>query len=173
MAIQMVILWISSFDRYLKYHVQPFYGFALEFHIPYYTLRTSELPDPRGLRRHGQLLLPGAPNVKTREFLYEAQISLLITGVDEWFWSAYCCLDTYFEGKDSVTSYHNNNSDALVGGTLRPNWYPVWNVRQYFLFVFSRRFKQATKEWAAIVRALDSRLYVFVSKFNSEKQFIA
>ena len=96
--------------------------------------------------------------------MYESQISLLITGIDEWFWSAYLCLDTFFEGRENVSFYHSHHYDALIGGALRPNKFPIWNPREYFLFTFSRRFTQVTKEWASIVRKLEGRLSIHVCK---------
>ena len=101
-----------------------------------------------------------------KEYLYESQISLLISGIDEWFWSAYLCLDTFFEGKENLTSYCSYDSDALIDGAMRPNRFPIWNPRQNFLFKFSRRFRQATKEWTAIVRNLESRLHTQVCMYQ-------
>ena len=147
-----------------KHILQPFYGFALEFHLPYYALRSARLPlvDARNLRRHGIFVSSEDSNTTIKEYLYESQISLLITGIDEWFWSAYLCLDTFFEGKENLSSYYSYDNDALIGGAVRPNRFPVWNPRQYFLFIFSRRFRQVTKEWAFIVRSLESRLHIHV-----------
>ena len=138
----------------------------MEFHLPYYALRTARapLPDSRGLRRHGRFILADSSHHTAKEYLYESQISLLIIGIDEWFWTAYLCLDTFFEGKENISSHYSNDNDALIGGAVRPNKFPVWNPRQYFLFILSRRFKQVTKEWAAIVRNLEGRLHLHVSK---------
>ena len=96
------------------------------------------------------------------EYLYEAQISVLVTGVDEWFWTTYCLVETYFGSEETIDFYHERNLDAPTGG-LKPTHYPVWNPREYFLLVLSRRFKQITKEWSNVVSTLDGRLQYHVS----------
>ena len=145
------------FWRILNQLLQPF-GFAMEFHLPYYALRQSDLPtpDPRGLRRHGKFLTKrvtdGVP-----EYLYEAQISVLVTGIDEWFWTAYCCAETYFGSEETMQFYHHRKVDAPTGG-FKPKLYPIWNPREYFLLVLCRRFRQVRTEWANVVNALEGRL---------------
>jgi hypothetical protein len=40
--------------------------------------------------------------------IYEAQLSVMITGVDDWVWTSYCFIDRYFRAKDTnetVESY--------------------------------------------------------------------
>ena len=130
----------------------------MEFHLPYYALRQSSLPrnDSRGLRRCGRFMITRA-NSETPEYLYEAQISLLVSGVDEWFWTSYCCADTYFGSEKTIQYYHDRDLDASSGGE-RPTHYPVWNPREYFLYVLSRRFRQVTQEWRVVVTAVEDRL---------------
>ena len=135
----------------------------MEFHFPYYTLREHIIPinDPRKLRRCGIFIRhPLAPH--RTNYLYEAQISVLITGIDEWFWTAYCCTDTYYGSQKSIQGYHAESLDPLTGGE-RPTYFPVWNPREYFLYILARRFRQATKEWSVVIRALEDRLQSHVS----------
>lgn len=135
----------------------------MEFHLPYYALRQYNIPrkDPRGLRHCGRFVT-GQSRSSVNEYLYEAQISMLVSGIDEWFWTAYCCTDTYFGSEETLQSYHESGNDAAVGGAERPGWFPVWNPRGYFLLVLSRRFRQITKEWSVVIRTLEDRLQVHV-----------
>lgn len=130
----------------------------MEFHFPYYALRegTSPLKDSRAIRRSNEFSVK-ALSPRGKEYLCEAQISVLVTGIDEWFWTAYCCVDTYFGSEGKVQYYHDEHLDAPSGGE-RFARYPIWNPRGYFLDILSRRFRQATKEWTIVVRALEDRL---------------
>ncbi|OCL12573.1 hypothetical protein AOQ84DRAFT_372958 [Glonium stellatum] len=122
-------------------------SFSLEFHIPYFALRLgSAIPDQRtlqgrGLRTHR--LLPLRRLGELESYYYEAQISFLMTGLDEWLWTTYCCVDTFFGSETDREAYLNplNPTDAATGGWLQQQ-YPVWNPREYFLAVLSRRMLQ-------------------------------
>ena len=142
----------------------------MEFHFPYYALResTSSLIDSRGLRRSNEFS-GKAPNSRVREYLCEAQISVLVTGIDEWFWTAYCCVDTYFGSEEKVQYYYDEGLDAPSGGE-RFNRYPLWNPRGYFLYILSRRFRQATKEWTIVVRVLQDRLKFQVKPISHQDE---
>ena len=146
-----------------------FMGFAMEFHLPYYALRDcgkSPQEDDRGIRRRGSFVtLDKCKTLSQTEYFYETQISVMVTGFDEWYWTAYCCIDTYYDTEDTTGFHYRNGFDALVGGTKRPGYYPVWNPREYFLLILSRRFRQATKEWNVVVTALEKRLKSQVCKF--------
>ncbi|KAL9040715.1 MAG: hypothetical protein Q9214_004374 [Letrouitia sp. 1 TL-2023] len=130
----------------------------MEFHLPYYALRQSQHQqiDPRGLRRSGRFI-PKRSTQGLQDWFYEAQISILVTGIDEWFWTAYCFVDTYFGSEETVENYYDRGLDALTGGQKSLH-YPVWNPRGYFLQLLSFRLEQATKEWSNVVDALDDRL---------------
>lgn len=52
--------------------------------------------------------------------------------------------------------------DPASGGSLWLNE-PVWNPRQYFLAILSRRMKQAMWEWTALVNCFIDRLDYYVS----------
>ena len=88
---------------------------------------------------------------------------MLVTGFDEWFWTAYCCAETYFGSEESIQYYTDNQLDALTGGE-KSMLYPVWNPREYFLSILSRRLKQVTKEWSNVVETLQDRLRLHVSE---------
>ena len=117
--------------------------------------------DPRCLRRCGKFI-PSHLTPSSPECLYEAQISVVIVGIDEWVWTTYCCTETYFGSEETVDFYHMRGLDAPLGGA-RPTHYPVWNPREYFLLVLASRMNQITKEWSNLVTALEERMQYHVS----------
>jgi hypothetical protein len=145
--------------------------FAMEFHIPYLALRT-------GRKHEDKRFLPQDPMTELRAwtempepieghseplFYYEAQTSCLLIGVDEWYWTAYCCTDTFFGSERTPISYADLGLDGPTGGSLLSSQ-PAWNPRDYFLRVLSARMSQATKEWVVVVAILQSRLESYVGR---------
>ena len=82
---------------------------------------------------------------------------MAVVGIDEWVWTAYVCTETYFGSEETIQHYHENDLDAPSGG-VRHRYFPVWNPREYFLFILSLRIKQVTQEWGNIIDALENRL---------------
>lgn len=87
----------------------------------------------------------------------------MVTGIDEWVWTAYCCTDTHFGSEETVQYYHENGLNAPTGGETS-TVYPIWNPREYFLLVPSCRMKQTIKEWSSVVIALESGLKYYVRR---------
>jgi len=142
-------------------------GFVMEFHLPYVALRRgARVSDARGLRNSRDMLRTPGDSAEDG-VLYEAQISLLLVGVDEWYWTAYCCVETYFNSERSTEWYHENHRDAPSGGG-KMDFHPVWNPREYFLLVLSRRMNQITMEWQHIVTSLDKTLDLYVRHYLSQ-----
>jgi hypothetical protein len=138
----------------------------MEFHLPYLALRTGDVVTDKRKKRRSQPMLRTIEALEagiTEDdiFYYEAQTSFLITGVDEWQWTAYCCVDTFFDGEFEPESYYRNQFDGPIGGS-RQEFQPVWNPREYFLIVFSRRLSQVSKEWKNITDVLNDRLNTYV-----------
>ncbi|KAL8723308.1 MAG: hypothetical protein Q9225_000360 [Loekoesia sp. 1 TL-2023] len=148
-------------------------GFTLEFHLPYYALRQHDvkIQDQRRLRRCGRFVSSRLP-LNSPEYLYEAQISVVIVGLDEWVWTAYCCTETYFGSEETIEFYHERGLDAPLGGA-RPTHYPIWNPREYFLLVFTSRMNQITKEWSNLVIALEERFQYQEESIFSEDTSVA
>ncbi|KAK0113336.1 hypothetical protein ONS96_014201 [Cadophora gregata f. sp. sojae] len=94
-----------------------FCGFSLEFHLPYYARRRM-LPtrhtDPRlrsgkSLRRSEeviQLSLDSQNTTAERDCIHEAQVSIMVIGLDDWFWTAYCFSDVYFKSEEHTEQNH-------------------------------------------------------------------
>lgn len=142
----------------------------MEFHIPYLALRRGEdtpkdtrksPQDPKGELRASTEMPEPIDGHSTPLCYYEAQVSCLIIGVDEWYWTAYCCTDSFFGSEKPPSSYVADKLDGPTGGSVL-SAEPAWNPRDYFLRVFSARISQATKEWAVVVATLQSRLESYV-----------
>lgn len=120
--------------------------------------------DPRRLRTSYEMLETLEMETrKTRNdsFYFESQISFLLTGVDEWQWTAYCCVDTFFGSAKDPEWYMTKQLDGLSGVEQLANL-PIWNPREYFLLVCSSRLSQVTMEWSNVVLKLQSRLDEYV-----------
>ncbi|PIG87092.1 hypothetical protein AARAC_004323 [Aspergillus arachidicola] len=143
-----------AFDSHMG--ISQIRGFTLEFHLPHYVLRSSqtEFQDRRGLRKH-RFFRP--PTSNDSDCIYEAQLSLVVYGVDEYFWTAYLCEDSYFREKYPVTEYLKDEVDGPSFG-LRMCKFPIWDPRYYFLSILSIRMSQVAMEWTVLVETLESHL---------------
>jgi hypothetical protein len=144
--------------------------FSMEFHLPFCALRkNNNSKDTRNLR-HGRPMLAryGAPadSLNGQPYYYDGQISFLITGVDEWYWTAYFCVDTFSDDPETAEMYKDWKMDGPSAGTSEENW-PKWNPREYYLMVLSQRCKQITREWEIVVYELNVVLDEYVRKFLS------
>ncbi|KIX03974.1 uncharacterized protein Z518_07527 [Rhinocladiella mackenziei CBS 650.93] len=147
--------------------------FRLAFYLPYYALRVSKEPrnDPRmygngnPLRGHTDISFLESKHSELPTFLYEAQISCVVAGSDEWTWIAYCFVDTYFDAehdRETVSSYYKTGSvdqgitqDPLTRGlTLADGNFQ--NPREYFLTVMRYRLEQIQNEWTQVVDKLNT-----------------
>ena len=85
------------------------------------------------------------------DYIHEAQVSIMITGIDDWFWTAYCFVDVYFKEDGHRESVHH------YSGTTPPRDphscgkdsadRPIWRPRHYFLRTLSCRMEQVKQEW--------------------------
>jgi hypothetical protein len=160
--------------------------FQLAFHLPYYAWRTSQsaCEDHRQdanaspLRQFLDISFLNPKSSKSSNFLYEAQISCVVAGSDEYRWVAYCFVDTYFdvgEAKETVQSYHEDSladegmfTDPFTFGE-RDADDPIQKPREYFLEVFRVRIDQVKCEWEQVVANVQEniRKYVPVRSFSS------
>jgi hypothetical protein len=97
------------------------------------------------------------------DFYYEFQLSVLVTGVDEWLWTSYCCVDTYYGCEPGRRAYLEDEHpvEPASGGSASLD-FPIWNPREYFLLVLSRRISQTTREWGALIEAFEERMINYV-----------
>lgn len=165
--------------------------FNLSFHIPFHALRSKVCEDHR-LDANGARLRQFRDvsflnlNSSERLFLYEAKVSCLVAGTDEWHWVgtseskdlnffsansaikqvAYAFVDTYFDnGGDAKETVENYHEDTIMKGGMLAD--PLaWGIadagrtlttpREYFLLVFRTRSKQAKDEWENQVEKIKS-----------------
>lgn len=161
-----------SSETVKDYPIQPPSPYALEFHIPYFALRKSfskseKLHSNIVGRRSGVFADSFTRNCEPgqKEFFHEAQVSVLLVGIDEWVWTLYCLVEGQFEDSRDpaeLEKFVTNMSDAPSGNYALYQM-PIWNPREYFLMVLCRRMDQATLEWQNLVETLDQRLKDLVS----------
>lgn len=150
----------------------------MEFHLPYITRRRKpidniEIDDPtvtnRPSRTTEKVILMGFgassesgslksqhDDTESEDYIFEAQTSVLVTGLDNWFWTAYCFSDTYHKSAnyhESVQHYSKENRDLISCGELSLD-HPVWDPRDYFLRILSYRMQQVKEEWSNSVSQL-------------------
>ena len=82
--------------------------------------------------------------------------------MDDFFWTAHFCGDTYYTGQDTVKEFLEKGLDGPSAGQTRCDW-PIWDPRYYFLTVLSIRMYQVTAEWTVLVQVLESYLDSHVS----------
>ena len=154
--------------------------FQLAFHLPYYVWRGSQkaCEDHRRdtnaspLRQSQDVSFLNWKSSGSPGFLYEAQISFVVAGSDEWRWVAYCFVDTYFdtaeEAKETVLSYHEDSlvaegmrADPLTFGVANADD-PIQNPKKYFLRVFQIRINQVKREWQNVVAKVQQSIREYV-----------
>ncbi|KAE9375126.1 hypothetical protein N431DRAFT_402425 [Stipitochalara longipes BDJ] len=155
--------------------------FQLAFHLPFYAWRISSKPhqdhrldaNANSLRqsRDVSFLNWKGSDSSERDFLYEAQISCLVAGTDEWRWVAYGFVDTYFdaadEAKETVKGYHEDatkdgglHTDPLTFGVMDAEK-AISTPREYFLSVFRIRIAQVTREWEQVVSKVRQSIRIY------------
>jgi hypothetical protein len=143
--------------------------FQLAFHIPFYLWRVSERAwedhrldsNANRLRQCQDVSFLDWKSSRPSNFLYEAQMSCLVTGEDESRWVTYGFFDTYFDavddGKETVEAYHADaimeggmNADPLTFGVIDAEK-TARTPREYFLSCFRIRIAQVKREWMQVV----------------------
>jgi hypothetical protein len=101
--------------------------------------------------------------------LYEAQTSIVVTGIDNWVWAAYGIVDTYFGSKESVRHYHKENGpsaqvDPLAAGQVPaiPSLSLIWTPREYFFRIVAIRMNEARKAWREIIDKVEGSVKRYV-----------
>jgi len=99
------------------------------------------------------------------DYIHEAQISVMVTGIDDWVWTAYCFSDVYFKGEshtETVEHYDEGERDPHSCGTYHAHP-PIWNPREYYLRTLSCRMEQVKQEWNNSVARLIQQTEPYVS----------
>ncbi|KAJ9500399.1 hypothetical protein H2202_004194 [Exophiala xenobiotica] len=140
--------------------------FQLSLHVPYFAWRSSLEP-----REDSRLDRSGQPLRHVRDvsllnsdgetsFLYEAQISCVVAGIDDWRWVAYCFVDSYFDGEnttqddgDMFSGYDGFGQYGVIGGPDK--------ARLFFLNFLRIRVRLITDEWEEVVRNVEKSFRKF------------
>ncbi|KAK0736471.1 hypothetical protein B0T21DRAFT_367008 [Apiosordaria backusii] len=135
--------------------------FQISFHLPFFAWRRGNkvLTDARlggegrPLRSSKNVTFLCSPTEKGEAYIYEAQISCMIVGVDNRHWTAYGIFDTYHDGGESkhdVQVYEPMEDeipeDPLTGGRYASDR-PIWMAREYFLRVLLCCIAEVKAEW--------------------------
>jgi hypothetical protein len=103
--------------------------------------------------------------------VYEAHLSIAITGVDRQVWTAYCFVDTYFDTKDSVETYHQmegfhkGRPDPLALGRIDAEL-PIWEPRRYFSAIVELRALFIVGEWISTMDKTEKDIERYVGTFT-------
>lgn len=106
-------------------------------------------------------------------YLHDAQVSCVVTGHNNSKWTAWALADTYFhnehdgENNKDMLAYYNDpdeTGDPLTRGELRLD-IPIWDPREYFLWVLKTRLMQIIKEWRAIIYMMKSSVANYVRQY--------
>jgi hypothetical protein len=104
-------------------------------------------------------------------YLYEAQVSCVVSAIDEWRWVAYGFVDAYFDGENGENGrkYDEDMSNGIRTGpfeygNVEADKPPV-EAREFFCKVLQHRSKQISKEWEEVLRNVEKsfRRYCSVS----------
>ena len=127
--------------------------------------------DGKPLRQSWELSFLSMPSnasksTDTPYCLYEAQISVTVTGIDHWVWTAYGFVDTYFGSKESVDGYDQmegptGRPDPLAAGQI-PLDHLAWTPREYFFRVFEIRIKEVRRQWHVIIDKVEGDINQYV-----------
>ncbi|KAL4904774.1 hypothetical protein BDW74DRAFT_21820 [Aspergillus multicolor] len=153
----------AFFGVSMDYPIRPASTYTFEFHIPFFALRRSVTGTPTSQshvnRRKGEFQASFSTCTgDEKEFFHEAQISVLLVGIDEWVWTLYCLVERHYSetGPEDVKKYIQSGMDAPSGQGINYSM-PIWNPREYFLLVLSRRMSEVRSEWSNLVQTLETR----------------
>jgi hypothetical protein len=99
-----------------------------------------------------------------REQIFEAQLSVLVTGVDNRFWTAYSFADVYFKTpacSETAEYYQEANEEPHSGGKDGANQI-IWDAREFFLRILACRMEQVREEWNNVVSQLLQHIEPYV-----------
>ncbi|KAF2684747.1 hypothetical protein K458DRAFT_337807 [Lentithecium fluviatile CBS 122367] len=147
--------------------------FQLQFHMPFYALRRGfrepcykeeVFVKPRRIWRDISFLENGENAIPDAKPLgiHESHMAFTICGVANHRWIAYSFSDTDFdEDKDMGEcefDYSGMVADQIAADNTRPvnANHPIWNPREYFLLIASRRLNQIFGEWAKLIRKIEN-----------------
>lgn len=113
---------------------------------------------------------PKLDNSET-EYVYEAKMSCLVSGISRYSWRGYLFNDLYFEideDSECVAGFHEDQEDLgprvdpLAAGK-RPIYPLPGDPREYFLIIFEVRLRKVVKECQQVCVAVHNAIEAYVS----------
>ena len=140
------------------------------FHLPFLALREGpQRTDGRSLfgqsLRQSKALPLTLPNGSALFHYYEAKVSYVIFGLDDFFFTSYLLTDTY-QGETEVqrdkyaTAYGGRGLDPAC---MRSFEFPFWNPREHMFASLATRLGQVTKELTQMMNMFDKHMRRYVS----------
>ncbi|KAE9379834.1 hypothetical protein N431DRAFT_323190 [Stipitochalara longipes BDJ] len=150
--------------------------FHLEFHLPLFILGKSAPPDTTNITVKTKpdrgwidlsFLELGTPdcNVHSQEpnevwSLQEAQISCVVSGTDDWRWTAYGFVDAEVDGLLFDATEEEMGFDLLAGTRCELEAKcPIWRPRDYWVRVFENRINQITRHYEYLLYKLNMKVH--------------
>jgi len=162
----------------------------MEFHLPFFALRSVSSPGGPSLKTHGKPLrdvedLTLLSQIRTRSAdqekyrLYKAHKSFVLHGFDEWQYVVWVFEDSQHDlvedednrilgaelDGDSAMSCEEADEDPIIRGHDAHK--VIWRPRQYFLKAFEMHIREFWEEWSALVDKLEVDRQEYVGSFQS------
>ncbi|CAJ0553170.1 Ff.00g116820.m01.CDS01 [Fusarium sp. VM40] len=153
--------------------------FTFSFSFPFYSLQCGKKApadhrrktDGTPLRKVQKLITH--PMDDQEDYLYESQISVLVTGINSRVWTSYCLLDTYYKQKSTSRSPDEyDDAKALLHG-FRDNslgivdplpCIPILDPGEYFLQALEGQVRMLLQEWNHTTEILYCRFRAYAGK---------
>jgi hypothetical protein len=110
--------------------------------------------------------------------LYEAQVSCVVYGHDEWQWTACAFLDNAHESGDLYDAeevYDGDGEDGVAVVGLKIDGFdedpiatglhasmPIWRPRQYFTKTLEVNIKEVSQEWHELIHKMECDIIAYV-----------
>jgi hypothetical protein len=151
-----------------------FLNFQLELHLPFFLLGRSKPPKPdikinsKPPRQWTDLSFLKLDTPKSHPQIsgvvwgiYEAMISYVVTGSDDWRWVGYAFVDTELDGLLTDLSEEDLSFDRVAAGEIYANS-PLWRPRDHWVKVLDIRIEQVRKEWEYLAYKLEFAVNQYV-----------
>ncbi|KAG5659962.1 hypothetical protein KAF25_003484 [Fusarium avenaceum] len=152
---------------------------SLYFHLPFYSWReTHQEPrdlrlkeDGRPLRCVQDMSFLKAESQGTsfkKDYLCEAQVSVLIVTIDDTVWTGYCFVDTYYQPQGErkcVDDYYEDGmqTDPFTQGDANK---PILSPTDYFLASLHYQLKVFRDEWMNTAYNFKKRVESYIKGFD-------
>lgn len=116
------------------------------------------------------------PRGQTIDYLCEAQVSVMVTAINQKVWTGYCFVDTYHESVENrqivekycKSDFHADEIqvDPFTYGTCESE-NPILDPGEYFLTSLDCQLKVFKNEWTETNRMLTARVREYVRTFHT------